>query len=173
MKGASQVCVSTFGNHIDPIRRDLDRNRWIENGGDPREFDNHHVQRSYSRDESGRPNWFDITVESVGITPASDLVKMACAILKSKIVNFASLPVQREQPNWYRMEMEGETFTIGQLVQELLYLSGLVEFVSRDVGHPLMPKLIIHFNSKVAPETVIERFKTEALALCENVLKSV
>jgi DNA-directed RNA polymerase subunit L len=71
------------------------------------------------------------------------------------------------------MEMEGETFTIGQLVQELLYLSGLVEFVSRDVGHPLAPKLIIHFNSKVAPETVIERFKTEALALCENVLKSV
>ncbi len=172
-QGASQVCVSTFGNHIDPTLRDLDRGRWIENGGDPREFDNHHYQRSYSRDENGRPNWFDLTVESIGVTPASALIKTACELLKAKVVDFANVPVQREQPNWYRMEMEGETFTIGQLVQEVLYRSGLVEFVSRDVGHPLQPKLIVHFNSKVAPENVVERFRTEAVALCENVLKSV
>lgn len=172
-QGASQVCVSTFMNHIDPTLRDLDRDRWIQGGGDPREFDNHHFQRSYSRDENGRPNWFDFTVESIGVTPAVDLLKTACEILKTKVLDFAAVPVQREQPNWYRIEMEGETFTVGQLVQEILYKSGLVEFVSRDVGHPLRPVLTIHFNSKMPPENVVERFKTEAVALCENVLKSV
>jgi DNA-directed RNA polymerase subunit L len=123
--------------------------------------------------DTKRPDWFDFTVESIGISSATDLVKMACEILKNKILDFSKVSVLREQPGWYRMEMEGETYTIGQLIQEILYNSGLVEFVSRDVGHPLLPKLVVHFNTKVSPDNVVERFKTEALALCENVLKSV
>jgi DNA-directed RNA polymerase subunit L len=72
------------------------------------------------------------------------------------------------------METEGETFTVGQLIQELMYSGGLVEFVSRDVGHPLVPKLTIRFQTKtIQPEAVVEKAKAQALALCENVLKSV
>jgi DNA-directed RNA polymerase subunit L len=72
------------------------------------------------------------------------------------------------------METEGETFTLGQLLQEVIYLGGLVDFVSRDIGHPLTPKLIIRFRTKtMQPEAVVERAKAEALTLCENVLKSL
>jgi DNA-directed RNA polymerase subunit L len=72
------------------------------------------------------------------------------------------------------METEGETFTLGQLLQEIIYLGGLADFVSRDIGHPLTPKLVLRFRTKtVQPEAVVERAKTEALTLCENVLKSL
>lgn len=172
--GVSQVCVSTFGNHVAREQYNIDLERWTLAGRDPREFANHHYQRSYSRNpETKRPNWFDFTVESIGVTPADELVKTACEVLRTKVLEFSKLPILREQPGWYRMEMEGETYTLGQLVQEILYSSGLVEFVSRDIGHPLLPKLVVHFNTKMPAESVVERFKVEALALCENVLKSV
>ena len=171
--GVSQVCVSTFKNHVDPERAAVDRVLWIDNGGDPREYDNHHIQRSYAIDENGRPYWFDFAVESIGTSRAADLIKTAVGVLQAKILEFAKVPVMREDTNWYRVEMAGETFTVGQLVQEILYKSGLVDFVSRDVGHPLDPVLTVRFNTKLAPESVMDRFKTEALALCENVLKSV
>ena len=173
-KGASQVCVSTFKNHIDEKQAATDRNIFIENGGDPRVFDNFLIQRSYARDENGRPYWFDLTVESIGVTKARDLLKKAVEVLQAKITEWAKTPVLREENGWYRMETEGETFTVGQLIQELMYSGGLVEFVSRDVGHPLIPVLTIRFNTKtVQPDAVVERAKQEALALCESVLQSV
>jgi DNA-directed RNA polymerase subunit L len=173
-KGASQVCVSTFKNHIDPKQAETDRAIFIENGGDQRVFDNFLIQRSYARDDNGRPYWFDLTVESIGVTKASELVKKAVEVLQAKITEWAKTPVLREENGWYRMETEGETFTVGQLIQELMYAGGLVEFVSRDVGHPLVPLLTIRFNTKtVQPDAVVERAKQEALALCESVLQSV
>lgn len=173
-KGTSQVCVSTFKNHIDEEQAKTDRILFVQNGGDPREFDNFHIQRSYARDEAGRPYWFDLTIESIGVMKAKDLLKKAVEVFQGKITEWAKSPVLREESGWYRVETEGETFTIGQLIQELMYSGGLVEFVSRDVGHPLVPKLTIRFNTKtVQPDAVVERAKQEALALCENVLKSV
>lgn len=173
-KGASQVCVSTFKNHIDLEQAETDRKLYIDNGGDPRVFDNFLIQRSYARDENDRPYWFDFTVESIGTTKASELVRTAVEVLKTKIEEWAKTPILREEGGWYRMETPNETFTVGQLVQELIYNGGLVEFVSRDVGHPLVPRLTIRFNTKtVQPEAVVERCKQEALALCESVLQSV
>ena len=181
--GMSHVCVSTFRNHIDPDIAKMDRDTMIARAGDDpiaqREaaqlFDAFHYQRSFSRDkDTGRPNWFDFTVESIGAIQAKDLVKRACEVLKSKIEEWVKTPIQRESEGYYRMETEGETFTLGQLLQEVIYLGGLADFVSRDIGHPLAPKLVIRFRTKtVQPEAVVDRAKTEALALCENVLKSV
>jgi DNA-directed RNA polymerase subunit L len=173
-KGASQVCVSTFKNHIDEGKMKTHRIQFIENGGDPRVFDNFLYQRSYATDENGRPYWFDLSVESIGVTKAKDLVKKAVEVLQGKVTEWAKTPILREESNFYRLETEGETFTVGQLIQELMYSGGLVEFASRDVGHPLIPKLTIRFNAKtVQPEAVVERAKQEALALCESVLQSV
>jgi DNA-directed RNA polymerase subunit L len=172
-KNVSQVCVSTFKNHIDPDRAALDRDTWVAEGNDPRIFDAFHIQRSYSMDANGRPNWFDFTIESIGVMPAKDILRKALEILQTRIVDFAKVDILREEPGWYRMEMPGETFTLGELVQKMMYEQSLVDFVSRDVGHPLIPKLIVRFNTKSPPEAVVERFKTEALALCESVLKSV
>lgn len=181
--GMSHVCVSTFKNHIDPDVAKVDRDTFVAQAGDDpeaqreagRAFDAFHIQRSYSRNkETGRPDWFDFTVESIGVLDARDLVKRACEILKTKIEEWMKTPILREGEGWFRMETEGETFTLGQLVQELMYTAGLVEYVSRDIGHPLTPKLVVRFKTKtVQPEAVIERVKTEALTLCENVLKSV
>jgi len=172
-KNVSQVCVSTFKNHIDPARAALDRDTWVAEGNDGRIFDAFHIQRSYSVDENGRPNWFDFAIESIGVMPAKDILRKALEILQARIVEFAKVDILREEPGWYRMEMPGETFTLGELVQKMMYEQSLVDFVSRDVGHPLIPKLIVRFNTKSPPEAVVERFKTEALALCESVLKSV
>ena len=180
---ASQVCVSTFKNHIDPDIAKVDRDTFVAQVGDDpaaqreagRVFDTFHIQRSFHRNkETGRPDWFDFTVESIGVTPARDLMKKAAEVLQEKITEFAKLPILREDEGWFRVEVPGETHTLGALVQEMVYLANTTEFVSMDIGHPLVPKLVIRFNSKTGnPEDVIKRFQTEASALCENVLSTV
>jgi len=178
----SQVCVSTFKNHIDPDIAKIDRDSFVSQAGDDpvaqREaaqmFDSFHIQRSFHRNKEGRPDWFDLSVESIGITPAVDLFKKAVEVFQEKINEFAKIPVLREEEGWFRMEVPGETHTLGALVQEVLYLSQLTEFVSADIGHPLVPMLVVRFNTKTsAPEAVVEYFHKQASSLCENVLKSV
>ena len=178
----SQVCVSTFKNHIDPDIAKIDRDSFVAQVGDDpvaqREaaqmFDSFHIQRSFHRNKEGRPDWFDLSVESIGITPAMDLFKKAVEVFQEKINEFAKIPVLREEEGWFRMEVPGESHTLGALVQEVLYLSQLTEFVSADIGHPLVPMLVVRFNTKTsAPEAVVEYFHKQASSLCENVLKSV
>lgn len=56
----------------------------------------------------------------------------------------------------------------------MIYIANTTEFVSADIGHPLVPKLVIRFYTKTSsPETVIENFQKEASSLCENVLSTV
>jgi DNA-directed RNA polymerase subunit L len=180
---ASQVCVATYKNHIDPDVAKVDRDTMVAQAGDDpaaqreaaRVFDTFHIQRSFHRNkETGRPDWFDLTVESIGVTPARELVKKAADVLQDKVNEFVKLPVLREEEGWYRVEVPGETHTLGALAQELIYISNTTEFVSMDIGHPLVPKLVIRFYSKTSsPESVVERFQKEASALCENVLNTV
>lgn len=176
------VSVSTFMNHIDEDVRKADRDAYIAQAGDNKEaedeaakqFDNFYYQRSYSRDEkTGRPNWFDFTVESIGVLKAKDLLRRAAEVLRNKVQEFANAPVETEDGGWYHVEMEEESFTIGQLVQEVLYHEDLVDYVSRDIGHPLQPKLTVRFHSKTNEKDVMEGFRKKALALCENVLTTV
>jgi DNA-directed RNA polymerase subunit L len=172
-KGRSQVCVSTFRNHTEPETLRVQRGLWIDNGKDPREFDSFTYQKFYERDEAGRPYWFDLAVESIGVLPAKDILTQSVETLKEKLMEFMKAPVQREEPGWFRVEMEGETFTLGHLLQELLYRDKNVEYVSRDIGHPLLPKLTVRFSTKQQPEQILETLKRGALELCENVLRSV
>lgn len=181
--GASQVCISTFRNHIDPDVAKVDRDTFIAQAGDDPKaqkeaavvFNNFHIQRSFSRNkETGRPDWFDFTVESIGVVPAKDLVKKAMELLLGKIADFVKIPVQREADGWYRVEAPGETYTVGQVVQELMYSEKLAEFVSMDIGHPLVPKLTLRFNNTTEnPDAILSKLKERASALCENVLRSV
>ena len=178
--GSSHVCVATFRNHVDPDVAVIDRDKFILQAGEEesqrqeagRVFDAFHVQRSFHRNkDTGRPDWFDLTIESNGALDAPDLLKRAATILKDKITEWVKSPILREADNWYRMETEGETYTLGQLLQEVIYTGNLVEFVSRDIGHPLTPKLTVRFQTKnTQPEAVIEKCRADAIALCENVL---
>ena len=179
-KGTSQVCVATFKNHIDPELAKLDKDSYVATAGDDdneramlaKVFDNYEIQRSYARDDEGRPYWFDFAVESIGVTPAKDLLKQAALIFKKKIETWCENPIQREEGDWYSIETEEEGHTIGALAQILIY-NQKVNYVSYRIVHPLLPKMIVRFSSKIAPEKVIEKFKTEAVALCESILKSV
>jgi DNA-directed RNA polymerase subunit L len=179
-KGTSQVCVATFKNHIDPELAKLDKDSYVATAGDDENeramlakvFDNYEIQRSYARDDEGRPYWFDFAVESIGVTPAKELLKQAALIFKKKIETWCENPIQREEGDWYSIETEEEGHTIGALAQILIY-NQKVNYVSYRIVHPLLPKMIVRFSSKIAPEKVIEKFKTEAVALCESILKSV
>jgi len=179
-KSTSQVCVATFKNHIDPELAKLDKDSYVATAGDDdneramlaKVFDNYEIQRSYARDDEGRPYWFDFALESIGVTPAKDLLKQAALIFKKKIETWCENPIQREEGDWYSIETEEEGHTIGALAQILIY-NQKVNYVSYRIVHPLLPKMIVRFSSKIAPEKVIEKFKTEAVALCESILKSV
>jgi DNA-directed RNA polymerase subunit L len=179
-KGTSQVCVATFKNHIDEEIAKLDKDTFVAPAGDDdneramlaKIFDNYEIQRSYARDDEGRPYWFDFAVESIGVTPAKDLLKQAAMIFKKKIETWCENPIQREEGDWYSIETEEEGHTIGALAQILIY-NQKVNYVSYRIVHPLLPKMIVRFSSKIAPEKVIEKFKTEAVALCESILKSL
>ena len=179
-KGTSQVCVATFKNHIDQEIAKLDKDTYVATAGDDdneramlaKVFDNYEIQRSYARDDEGRPYWFDFALESIGVTPAKDLLKQAAVIFKKKIETWCENPIQREEGDWYSIETEEEGHTIGALAQILIY-NQKVNYVSYRIVHPLLPKMIVRFSSKIAPEKVIEKFKTEAVALCESILKSV
>jgi DNA-directed RNA polymerase subunit L len=179
-KGTSQVCVATFKNHVDEKLAELYKERFVGSAGDDESeramlakiFDNYEIQRSYARDDEGRPYWFDFALESIGVTPAKDLLKQAALIFKKKIETWCENPIQREEGDWYSIETEEEGHTIGALAQILIY-NQKVNYVSYRIVHPLLPKMIVRFSTKIAPEKVIEKFKTEAVALCESILKSV
>jgi DNA-directed RNA polymerase subunit L len=173
MVGSSQVCVATFKNHIDPDVAKVNKDTYTGEGGDARVFDNYEIQRSYARDLQGRPYWFDFTVESIGVVPAKDLLKQAIGVLQNKVVEWCKSPILREEDGWYSIESDTEGHTIGALAQSMIYTAALADYVSYQIVHPLLPKMIVRFKSKVPPETVIERFKAEAVALCESILKSV
>lgn len=179
---ASQVCVSTFKNHIDPDIAKVDRDTFVATtaGDNPvaqreaaRIFDTFHIQRSFHRNkETGRPDWFDFTVESIGVTPARDLMKTAVKVLQEKIAEFAKLPLLREEDGWFRIEIPNEKHTLGALLQEILYTH--TDVASMDIGHPLVPKLTLRFSTKTdAPDAVVAAVVKEASTLCENVLTSV
>jgi DNA-directed RNA polymerase subunit L len=179
-KGTSQVCVATFKNHIDQELAKLDKDSYVAVAGDDdneramlaKVFDNYEIQRSYARDDEGRPYWFDFVVESIGVTPAKDLLKQAAMIFKKKIETWCENQIQREEGDWYSIETEEEGHTIGALAQILIY-NQKVNYVSYRIVHPLLPKMIVRFCSKIAPEKVIEKFKIEAVALCESILKTL
>lgn len=176
-RGLSHTCVAVHSYHISPEQAATDEELYVQNGGDPRVFRNFYIQRSYARDpDTRRPNHFDFVVESIGVLPAPDLVKRAAAILKGKIEEFGGLPIQREEKGWFSVESEElDSHTVGNLAQALIYDAGLADIVQNQAPHPLKPKLLLRFSIKsgIAPEAVINRCKEEALALCENILRTV
>lgn len=175
-RGASQVCVATYAYHIDQTLAKLQRDRVLAENTDLAAFDNHDVQRCWSRDPSGRPNWFDFSIESIGVIKAGDLLKRAVKILQEKIENLAKVEPIKEDDGSFGLVMPTESHTLGALVQSILYSSGppkLVDDVRFTVGHPLQPSMHVRFWSATPPKEVLARCVKEALALCESILRSV
>jgi DNA-directed RNA polymerase subunit L len=159
----SQVCTATTGWHIDPELAAAARKEFVEQGNDPRVFDNSLVQRYYSRNESGRPNWIDLSIESVGVLQSKELLKMAVGVLRKQVTDYvkdALENIQKESDEGtYNVTLEKGGHTIGYLMQEIIYSDSNVNFVSYDIPHPLKNTMVLRFNTSKKPESILKTAK--------------
>jgi DNA-directed RNA polymerase subunit L len=175
-KTASQVCVSTLSYHIDPVIAEEERQLFIEDGGEPAVFDNFYIQRCYAKDEKGRPNWIDLNVESIGVIPAKELVRIASKILKQKISDYmeqALTNIARHKENEYSITLNMGGHTELAVLQEVLYSDMNVNFVSYDIPHPLKTDTIVRFHTKSNPETTLKNAQQKLEEYCDILEKGV
>lgn len=175
-KTASQVCVSTLSYHIDPEIAEEERALFIEDGGEPAVFDNFYIQRCYAKDEKGRPTWIDLNVESIGVIPAKELVKMASKILRQKIADYMEQAVSniaRHKDNEYSISLTIGGHTELAVLQEVLYSDMNVNFVSYDIPHPLKSDTIVRFHTKMNPETILKTAHAKLEEYCDILEKGV
>jgi DNA-directed RNA polymerase subunit L len=170
----SQVCTSSMKYHIDEERARIDREAFVKNGEDSRIFDNFYIQKSYSVDDTGRPNWIDLSIESVGVITSKQILKLAIVRFLSEIDKWMeNVKITREsEKNVYSITQEG-THTIGALLQEVIYRNKDTEFVSYDIPHPLRKEMVLRFSSSNKPEDVLLNAKKVIHSYCEIVSNSL
>jgi DNA-directed RNA polymerase alpha subunit len=173
----SQVCTVTSGWHIDPNLAMEARKAFAEAGNDVRIFDNSLVQRYYSRNDNGRPNWFDFSVESVGVLKSKDILEMGVNILQKQVDSYvkeALNNIQRESDeNTYSISLDQGGHTIGYLMQEVIYSDSNVNFVSYDVLHPLKKTMVLRFNTTKKPESILKTAKDVIEEYCSVLEKGI
>ena len=149
----------------DPERLKQGEKEWVEAGKDIREFKNFYYQQCYSRYEDerqpnfGRPNLFGMNIESYGGLSAKELLKYASMVLRKNIQKYGKEAldnIAREQEEHsYSISLDQGGNTIGALMQEVIYNDMNVEFVSYDIPHLLLPKMVLRFHTKKTPESII------------------
>ena len=162
-EGVSQVETATTSWHVDPDMAKDQRKKYIEDHPEDKDadryFDNFLIQRCYSRDDKGRPNWFNLQVKSVGVLKARELLRLAVQILKKRIDEYVTLAMKNikheKDDGTFSVSLDIGGHTIGVLMQEVIYADE-VQFVSYDIPHPLKPEMVLRFNTKKAPEKVLE-----------------
>jgi DNA-directed RNA polymerase subunit L len=173
----SQVCTATTSWHVDPELAKEARKKYIEDGNDVRIFDNSLIQRYYSRNENNRPNWFDLSVESVGVLKSRDILVMAINILRKQVEEYvkeALNNIQKESDeNTYSISLEKGGHTTGYLMQETIYGDANINFVSYDIPHPLKKTMILRFNTTKKPETILKTAQDTIEEYCSVVEKGL
>ena len=165
-EGVSQVETATTAWHIDPNLAKEQRKKWIEDHSEDKDaaryFDNFQIQRCYSRDEKNRPNWFDLQIKSVGVLKAREILSMAVQILRKRINDYITAALKNirheKDEGTYSILLDTGGHTVGVLMQEVIYQDD-VQFVSYDIPHPLKPEMVLRFNTKKAPEKILENAK--------------
>jgi DNA-directed RNA polymerase subunit L len=169
----SQVCTTSTKFHIDPERAKVDKEEYVKTGGDPKVFDNFYIQKSFSVDDIGRPNWIDMNIESIGVLTSKEILKRAVERLNSEIDKWvSSAKILREsEKNVYSITQEGN-HTIGALLQEVIYRSKNTEFVSYDIPHPLRKEMVLRFLTTGKPEDVLADAQKVIREYCDVVNSS-
>jgi DNA-directed RNA polymerase subunit L len=170
---SSHVCVATYMYHVNEELAEEDKASFLEDNegweGAERVFENFYKQRSFYRNEKGRPDWFDFEVESIGVIPARDLVKDSLAILKRHVLDWTKNDIIREkEENAYRVNAESGGHTVGALVQAILYESGLCQVVMYDVPHPLRTDMSVRFLTEKAPEEIMSYVASKVSEYCDT-----
>ena len=173
---SSHVCVATYSYHVDEELADTDKEGFLtENVGWDKAaqvFDNFYRQRSFHKNEKGRPDWFDFEIESRGVIPARELAKDAIAILKKNVIEWTKNDIVREkEENVYNINTESGGHTVGALVQAILYESGLCSFVSYDVPHPLRSDMKVRFLTDKTPEEILAFLTAKITEYCDTVVQ--
>jgi DNA-directed RNA polymerase subunit L len=164
--GVSQVETATTAWHVDPDLAKEHRKKWIEDHKEDKDaaryFDNFQIQRCYSRDDKNRPNWFDLQIKSVGVLKAREILSMAVQIMKKRIHDYIAAALKNirheKDEGTYSVSLDIGGHTVGVLMQEVIYQDD-VQFVSYDIPHPLKPEMVLRFNTKKAPEKILENAK--------------
>jgi DNA-directed RNA polymerase subunit L len=174
---ASQVCTATMAYHIDTERAEKDKKKFVEEGGDPRVFDNFYIQKSYSIDEIGRPNWIDVSVESVGVILPKDIMRLAIAEIRQQVdswMNNALEKITREsEKDVYNVKLDQGGHTVGALLQEVIYHSKDVNFVSYDIPHPMKSTMVLRWCGSKKPEDLLKETQKTVHEYCEIVEKGL
>jgi DNA-directed RNA polymerase subunit L len=172
LEKGSQVCTAAMSYHVDPERVKRERELWIEQKKDPREFDNFYYQKYYSIDEIGRPNWIDLQVESVGVLSSKEIMKYAVKELKKVVSEWISEAIENvsKEGDSYNIKLNSGGHTVGALIQEVMYHSG-VQFVSYDIMHPMKPILILRFVTEKQPEILLKETLNSISDYCQIVEK--
>ena len=170
---SSHVCVATYMYHVDDERAKLDKETFVEENegweNAPKVFDNFYRQRSFYKNEKGRPDWFDFEIESIGVVPARDLAKEAIETVKKLVSEWKKNDIVREkEENVYRIEAISGGHTVGALVQAILYESGLCTFVSYDIPHPLRTDMIVRFRTDRRPVEIVEYANSKVAEYCDT-----
>jgi len=169
---SSQMCVATYSYHVDEELAKLDEEKYE----DKVQFANFHRQMSFHRDEKGRPDWFDFTVESLGVVPAKDVVLYCLKdLMRRAPLWIKETPIVREaEPSVYHLVSTVEGHTLGALAQNIAYNLGMCTFVSYDVPHPLRPEMKFTFRSvEKTPEEVLGAVVAKIVELCRSTISAM
>lgn len=158
IENVSQVCGFTYKFHIDEEREKVDKEKYIQDGGDERVFKNFYNQRSYSVDDTKRPNHIDFGLESVGILSCQTILKMGVQIFQKQCSEWIeeALDVIKRSDKEYSVTLQKGGHTLGAVLQEIIYHSQSTGFVSYDIGHPLKPALTLRFTTESKPEDILK-----------------
>ena len=169
IKTSSHCCVATYGYHVDPELSKLNKEIYLQtHPGQEKVWDNIYAQRSFSKNEQGRPNWFDFTIESIGVVPARDILQEARTILLQKMSKWCELvPVKESEQNVVRVTSREGGVTVCALVQAILHESKTCEFVAYDQPHPLHPEVIVRILSSRPYEELIRIIMTQTERMCK------
>jgi DNA-directed RNA polymerase subunit L len=171
---SSQVCVATYMYHIDEEKAKIDSEKYE----DKRLFENFHKQLSYHVGPNGRPNWFDFTVESVGVIPAKDLVVGCLTMLERRAAAWLAAAkesiVRESEPGVFRVTSTIEGHTLGALLQIVIYGLHICHFVSYDVPHPLRKEMNVRFRVlDKTPEAVLDAAVAKITELCRTTISTL
>jgi len=174
---ASQVCTASMAYRVDPERAEKDKKKYVEAGGDPRVFDNFYIQKSYSVDEIGRPNWIDVSVESVGVLQPKDIVKLAVGEIKYQVDSWTTNALEKitreSEKDVYNVKLDQGGHTVGALLQEVMYHSKDVSFVSYDIPHPMKPAMVVRWCGSKKPEDILKESQKTIHEYCDIVEKGL
>lgn len=166
----TQVCQATYSYHIDQERSKIDAEKYE----DKETFHNFYRQRSFHVSEKGQPNWFDFTLESIGVIPAVEILKMTLKNLKLKMSDWTKKAresiIRESEKNVYNI-VSAEGHTLGALIQILAY--DMCDFASYDVPHPLKSEMKFRFVTEKPPEEILSALEKRIVEMCDATISGI